>query len=75
MTKPRIRDVPRIAEWAPASISREPNATGDLNMDVAKFVLFIVACAFEFGLMVFLFRDQIFSQTDAFESEKGVNLT
>jgi hypothetical protein len=44
-------------------------------MDIAKFVLFIVACAFEFGLAVFLFRDQLFTQTDASESEKAVNLT
>jgi hypothetical protein len=41
---------------------------GDLNMDmanIAKVVLFISACASLFGLMVFLFRDQIFSQMGA----------
>lgn len=41
---------------------------GGLNMDmadVAKVVLYISACASLFGLGVFLFRDQIFSQTGA----------
>ena len=41
---------------------------GDLNMDmanIAKVVLFISACASLFGLTVFLFRDQIFSQMGA----------
>lgn len=55
--------------------ARTITSNGDLKMDIAKFVLFIVACAFEFGLAVFLFRDQIFGQTDASESEKAVNLT
>ena len=39
------------------------NGNGDLNME--KLVLFIVASGFEFGLGVFLFRDQIFGQTNA----------
>jgi hypothetical protein len=33
--------------------------------DVAKVVLFISACTSLFGLGMFLFRDQIFSQTEA----------
>ena len=33
---------------------------GDLDMvDIAKIVLFILACAFLFSLTAFLFRDQI----------------
>ena len=43
-----------------------------------KLVLFIVASGFEFGLGVFLFRDQIFGQTNASKPratpEKTVNL-
>jgi hypothetical protein len=36
---------------------------GDLNMaDMAQGALFILACAFLFGLTVFLFRDQIKSR-------------
>jgi hypothetical protein len=33
--------------------------------NIAKIVLFISACASLFGLTVFLFRDQIFSQMGA----------
>ena len=33
--------------------------------NIAKVVLYITACASLFGLGVFLFRDQIFSQTGA----------
>jgi len=33
--------------------------------NIAKLVLFISACASLFGLGLFLFRDQIFSQSDA----------
>jgi hypothetical protein len=33
--------------------------------NIAKLVLFISACASLFGLGLFLFRDHIFSQTDA----------
>jgi hypothetical protein len=60
--------------WTDAALARPRRALavkgrlgmGDLNMDmanVAKIVLFISACASLFGLGVFLFRDQIFSQT------------
>ena len=36
---------------------------GDLNMaDMAQGALFILACAFLYGLTVFLFRDQIKSR-------------
>jgi len=36
---------------------------GDLNMaDMAQGTLFILACAFLYGLTVFLFRDQIKSR-------------
>jgi hypothetical protein len=41
---------------------------GDLNVDmadIAKVVLFIAASGSLFGLGLFLFRDQIFSQTGA----------
>jgi hypothetical protein len=40
---------------------------GDLNVDmanIAKLVLFILACASLFGFGLFLFRDQVFSHTD-----------
>jgi hypothetical protein len=36
---------------------------GNLNMaDIAQVVLFILACAFLFGLGVYLFRDQIWPE-------------
>jgi hypothetical protein len=54
----------------------EGAGNGNLNME--KLVLFIVASAFEFGLGVFLFRDQIFSQAKASKpratTEKDANL-
>jgi hypothetical protein len=42
------------------SAARERLGMGDLNMaDMAQGALFILACAFLYGLTVFLFRDQI----------------
>jgi hypothetical protein len=42
------------------SAARERLGRGDLNMaDMAQGALFILACAFLYGLTVFLFRDQI----------------
>ena len=36
---------------------------GDFNMaDIAQVVLFILACAFLYGLGVYLFRDQIWPE-------------
>jgi hypothetical protein len=43
--------------------ARERLGMGDLNMaDMAQGTLFILACAFLYGLTVFLFRDQIKSR-------------
>jgi len=45
------------------SAAREHFGMEDLNMaDVAQGALFILACAFLYGLTVFLFRDQIKSR-------------
>jgi len=74
----RLVFVPGVAEWALGFIScglthhfllrghhaaKERLGMGDLDMvDIAKIVLFILACAFLFSLTAFLFRDQITSR-------------
>ena len=42
---------------------KRASGVGDLNMfDIAQVVLFILECAFLFGLTLFLFRDQLTSR-------------
>jgi hypothetical protein len=60
MQAERFRRLERVPGGLLNSAARERLGMGDLNMaDMAQGALFILACAFLYGLTVFLFRDQI----------------
>jgi hypothetical protein len=59
--------VPNVAEWSLARaftiLLEKGSRHGDLKMaDIAQVVLFILAGTFLYGLVGFLFRDQITSR-------------